>query len=279
MKKIKMFAAVLAAVLGLAMIPDANAVTAKAEEPVTYSVKCVNDGDSLTWRFQANTSTYDDNGFGRELYYLLSTLKDGDVVVIYNNEEKAPLLDLGDIRLGSLTITEGQFTMVKVGSADNFYANRGSNSSITGTITNASVYLTALANFNNDVQNLTQYFDPSVDENGPTIGCGGKVTQFTTRDYSNNNIVYTIYEVKGLNVRDGVVQEGCSYSSEPVAASGNSSATNSSSSNSSAASSSSSNSSEYDDVPKTGQNIIYLWLLGAAAACFVGSGLLRKASH
>lgn len=278
MKKIKMFAAVLATVMGLTMIPDTNAVTAKAEGPTTYSVKCVNGGDNLTWRFQANTSTYDDSGFGRELYYMLNALKDGDVVVVYNNEEKAPLLDLGDVHLGSLTITESKFTMVKVGSVDNFYATQGSSSSITGTITNASVYLNALANFNNDVQNLTQYYDHYDGVDGPDIGCGGKVTQFTTHAYSEKRSLYTLYEVTGLNVKDGVVQEGCSYSLEPVATSAKSPAANSSSSKSPAGSSSS-NSSEYDDVPKTGQSNVYLWLLGAAAACFAVSGLLRKTSH
>ena len=34
--------------------------------------------------------------------------------------------------------------------------------------------------------------------------------------------------------------------------------------------------SEYDAVPKTGQNYLYLWLLGISALSFAGSIILKK---
>lgn len=277
MKKIKMFAVVLATVIGLAMIPDANAVTAKAEEPVTYSVKYF--AESEEWRCKANEPFDSENDLGREMYYLYQDIKDGDIVVVYNDSGSNILLDLGDVHLSNLTMYTGcQWSMVKVGSVDNFYGTAGSSCSITGNVTNAYVYLNALSNFNNDVQNLTQYYDPYDGVDGPNIGCNGIVGQFTSRAYSEEKIFYTLYEAKGLLVLDGVLQEGCSYSYEPVAPSANASSTNASSANTTTAASSSST-SEYDDVPKTGQSSVYLWLLGTAVACFAGSWLLRKTSH
>ena len=172
-----------------------------------------------------------------------------------------------------------QWSMVKVGSVDNFYGTAGSSCSITGNITNAYVYLNALSNFNNNVQKLTQYYDPYDGVDGPNIGCNGIVGQFTSSAYSEEATFYTIYEVKGLLVLDGVLQEGCSYSYEPVASSTNTPSKNASSTNKTPAASSSSSTSEYDDVPKTGQSNVYLWLLGTAVACFAGSWLLRKTSH
>lgn len=273
-----MFVAVLTAAMGLAILPEAHAVTAEAAEPVTYHVKySADDGD---WLYQSNTSIYDDDADSKEVQYLLGELKDGDVVVVYNDTVCDTPLNLGNVHLSNLTMYSNcQWSMVKVGSVDVFYANKGSNCSITGNITNAYVYLNVLCNFNNNVQNLTQYYDSYDGVDGPNIGCDGKVGQFTSRAYSDESIYYTYYEVTGLYVENGVLQDGCRYSLEPVATSTSSPAASSSSSNSSAASSSSSSGSEYDDVPKTGQNNIYLWLLGTAMACFVGSGLLRKASH
>lgn len=288
MKRIKMFVAVLTAAMGLAMVPDVHTVTAEAAEPVTYSVKYVKNGDTYEWLSQANSSAYDDSVSGRVMYYLLNDLKDGDMVVVYNNVENAPLLDLGDIHLGSLTIADDQFTMVKVGSADNFYANQGSSSSITGTITNAFVYYNALCNFNSDVKILNVYYERDEENNAPNIGCSQKVEQVNFRSLSEPDwIYYSLYNFAAdtLSIRNGILQTAeTNYSREPIAPSTNTTSTNTTSTNTTstntpAAGSSSSSNSEYDDVPRTGQNNIYLWLLAAAAACFVGSGLLKRASR
>lgn len=273
MKKIKTFAAVLAAVLGLSMIPAANA---EAAEPVNYCVKY--DTEKGDWLFQDNTSVYNDEINGREMYYMLNNLKDGDIVTVSNDAGDAPLLDLGGVRLGSLTITSGQFTMVKVGSADNFYANRGSSSSITGTITNAYVYYNALTNFNSNVKILNVYYERNNESDAPTVGCNQTVEQLNLRSLNEPNWIYDSFynfAVNSLSIKNGVLltEEGY-YSRDPVALS-----TNATTANTKGTGSSSSSKSQYDDVPKTGQNNVYLWLLGTAAACFAGSGLLRKASH
>lgn len=277
-----MFVATLTATIGLAMLPNAHAVTAEAAEPATYHVKYSADNEG--WVYQFNTSVFDDEVESYDVYYLLTyQLKDGDVVIVYNDSGSNTPLNLGNVHLSNLTVnTDCKWSMVTVGSVDNFYANAGSNCSITGNITNAHVFLNALANFNNDVQNLTQYYyyDNNGGIKGPTIGCGGKVTHFTSRPHEGDGAVYHLYEVTSLSIIEGIVQYGTGYSYEPIAAPANSSATSSTPSPTPAAGSSSSNSSdEYDDVPRTGQNNVYLWLLGAAAACFVGSGLLRKTSH
>lgn len=273
MKKIKMFAVLLVTVIGLTIIPDANTMTAEAAEPITYAVKYIVDGDKGQWLFQTATNYYDEDSIGAELHSLLYYLKDGDIVVVYNDVENAPLLDLGNVRLGNLTIVSYQFSMVKVGSVDDFHANPGSRSSITASITNAHVYYNALCNFNNDVKILNVYYDEDDEDNAPTIGCAQKVDQLNFRSFKEPAHIsesFYNFETNSLHIVDGELQtDESKYSREPVATSTPSSTTGSTSSNS----------SEYDDVPRTGQNNVYLWLLGAAAACFICSGLLNKASR
>lgn len=275
MKKIKMFAAVSATVIGLAMIPNANALTAKADEPVTYYVTYnEEEGD---WFSQASTTEYDEGDLGMPLDDLRHNLKNGDVVVVFNTSENASYLDMGNVHLSNLTIyNNSSWAMIKAGSIDSFFANDGSSSSITGTITNAYVYFNAVCSFHSNINVLSLYYDENDMDNAPNIGSSQKVGQVNfCSPYESDGIYYSIYNVTALSIENGeLLTEDYNYSREPVAASAGTTSTNTATTGSS-----SSNSSEYDEVPKTGQNNVYLWLLGIAAACFVGSGMLRKASH
>lgn len=275
MKKIKMLAVLLVTVIGLTMIPEANVMTAEAAKPLTYSVKYIKDGDNGEWLFQADTNYYNEDAVGAELNALLYHLNEGDTVVVYNDVGDAPLLDLGSIHLSNLTIVGHQFSMVKFGSVDDFHANPGSSSSITGAITNAHVYSDAFCNLNNDIKILNVYSDES---NAPTIGCVQKVEQLNYRSIKEpNQILDSLYnfEAGSFYMLNGVLlTEEDKFSREPVATS-----TTSSKTSSTTGSTSSNSRNEYDAVPKTGQNNAYLWLLGAAAACFISSGLLRKFSR
>ena len=278
MKKIKMLAVLLVTVIGLTMIPDANVVTAEAAKSLSYSVKYIKDGDNGKWLFQADTNYYNEDAIGAELHSLLYHLNEGDTVVVYNDVGDAPLLDLGSIHLGNLTIVGQEFSMVKFGSVDDFHANPGSSSSVTGAITNAHVYNDALCNFNNDVKVLNVYFEEVNDDNSPTIGCGQKVEQLNYRSLkAPTQISESLYnfETGSFYMLNGaLLTDESKYSHEPVATS-----TTSSKTSSTTGSTSSNSRNEYDAVPKTGQNNAYLWLLGAAAACFIGSGLLHKFSR
>ena len=99
-RKLITFLAVAAILIG---VPRVCSLEASADGPVTYSVKYV--PASNAWRYQSNTSTFDDKGYHRELYYLYQELKEGDLVVVYNDSPSVPTLDLGNTHLSNLTVT------------------------------------------------------------------------------------------------------------------------------------------------------------------------------
>ena len=75
-QKMRKFVTLLALAAILVGVPGLCSLEVSAEGPVTYSVKYV--PASGEWRYQANTSTFDDNAYHRELYYLRQELKAGD---------------------------------------------------------------------------------------------------------------------------------------------------------------------------------------------------------
>ncbi len=89
-KKAKALIAMALAAAVLLLTPIGYSLTLRAtaaEQPVTYAVKYV---DSMgDWRFQAGTSTFDEGVGHRELYYLHQQLKEGDLVVVYNEIGRA----------------------------------------------------------------------------------------------------------------------------------------------------------------------------------------------
>ncbi len=262
MKKLKKLLSVLVAVSLLVLLPGVSSLTAEAAEPVTYSVKYVA-GDINAWRFQIG-SNFDDAGSHREMYYLLQDLKDGDAVVVYGNNVAAPLLDLGSVKLGNLTIHKGALVAAKAGSIKDCYVLDGSSCAVNGDVTNAYIYDNPACTFNNNVQEMTLYFSGS--QPVLNLSCSGTVGHFTAFSTLYNRTDYNYYNISAgaLNLKYGVPQMTAEqYSTVPTTGS-------------QPAAPSTDSSDEYDSVPKTGDNYFAFLLLAAAAVCMTGSIMLKK---
>lgn len=265
MKTIKQLMAALSAVAMLLLLPTGSMMTVQAEEPVTYSVKYLNN----KWYFEANTSMFDEKGYYRDIYYLPESIKDGDIVVIHNDSDDASALQLGNIHLSNLTYAATKFTMVYVGSVDTCYVNAGSSGTINCDVTNAHVYDTSVFNFNKNVGELNIHAGDSVKS---SVGCVGTVGHLKVVNSQGSTIFdYYDFEAGVLHFNNGVFQPTrVAYKTpEEHFAAGAAVPENTE------IPAAESNDDEYDDVPKTGQNNLYLWFLGAAIICFAGSRALK----
>ncbi len=265
MKKNRLFTAVLAVAAALMLLPPTEV---SAEEPATYSVSYISDESG--W-YYTEGSEFKGGACGVE--FLRQRLKDGDIVVVYNDFDGGKLLDLGSVRLSNLTIAGGAtWAMVQVGSVDNLYALGGSTSSISAPVTNANIYNDAVCNLNDNVDVLTLYFER--DEPNPDVNCVGTVGAFYEKSIKEAGWTYTsAYNFKkgALRVSDGTLQtDEADFSTNPSDAPAPIGAPASTKVSAQPAS------NEYDDVPKTGDSFRYLWLLCASAACFAGSAALRR---
>lgn len=264
MKLIKRLMTVLAAAM-MVILPCADAITAEAAEPVTYAVKYLDN----KWCFEANTSVFDDKGSYREIYYLREQLKDGDTVVIYNTAEKSDNLDLGGARLGNLTYAATTFTIVYAGGVDECFVNAGSTGTINCDVKTAHVYDTSVFNFNKNVGELFIHVGDSVKS---SVGAAGTVGHLKVIKADGNSIFdYYDFEAGILAFDKGTFKPArVAYKTyeEHLASLPEGEAEPE-------AQALESNDSEYDDVPKTGQNNLYLWFLGAAAVCFAGGRILK----
>ena len=270
MKSIKKIAATLFAVAVLALLPNANAFRSQAAEPVTYAVKYVSDEQG--WRYQPNTATYDDSLGGGPISILRTELKDGDLVVIYNDLGTNSYLDLGSANLSNLTYTQNTKTsFVFAGSVKDCYVLGGSTGTVNCNVENAYVYDTVVFNFNGNVKEM---YVEAGDNLRSSIGSEGTVKHLYVFSSSRDAILLNHYDfVKGaLYIQEGVfLPQGAFLTAQdhdagltllPDEAPGSSSAS----------------SGEYDDVPKTGQSNLYLWLLCASAMCFAGSRALKRSA-
>lgn len=211
LQKAKKFISVLAAVAILMVVPGLCSLEASAEGPVTYAVKYV--PGSGNWRYQANTSSFDDNAYHMDLYSLRLELKDGDIVVVYNDSDSAPSLDLGATRLGNLTVTSsGSFVVIYSGDISECYLLGGASCSINANVANAYVYDTVLCNFNKNVRELNVY---PLEGMTSSIGCNGTVDHLYAASRTTGEIFYSLYgfQAGALNIRDGVLTtDGAKYS-------------------------------------------------------------------
>lgn len=264
MKTMKRMMAALCAAAMLVILPAGSMMTAQAEEPVTYSVKYLDQG----WYFEANTSVFNGNSH-RELYYLLEVIKDGDTVVVYNDTDNAKELNLGNVRLSNLTYAGTKFTMVYAGSVDTCYVNTGTSGTINCDVKNAHVYDTSVFNFNKNVGELNIYAGDSVKS---SVGCAGTVGHLKATNSQGNTIFdYYDFEAGVLHFENGTFKPTRvayktpeeHFASLPANAAGTDTPATGN------------DSDEYDDVPKTGQSSLYLWFLGAAVVCFAGSRALK----
>lgn len=276
MKKLKTLFTMMAVSVAAFLLPESSCMKAAAEEPVTYAVKYLeNEEGSGEWRYQSGASTFDDSAFHRELYYLRESIKDGDLVVVYNGSATSPdPLDLGTVRLQNLTVVQtASFTSIKSGDIEDCYILAGNSCAINSNVTNAHVYGTTLCNFNYNVQELNVYAlgeDPTA-----TVGCSGTVHHYLARTEALDRTFSDLYDFQANSflIRDGILQVPESqYSHTPTTQTPAPTAAP----QQSAASSGTSN-DEYDEVPKTGESHPVLWLICLAGICIAASCALRKA--
>ena len=265
MKKNRLFIGALAVAAALMLLPPTDV---SAEEPATYSVNYLS--DEAGWYY---TEGSEFKGGASGVEFLRERLKDGDVVVVYNDSDGGKLLDLGSVRLSNLTIAGGAtWAMVQVGSVDNLYALGGSTSSISAPMTNAYIYNDAVCNLNDNVDVLSLCYER--DELKPSVNCLGTVGTFYERSINEPDWIYfSAYNFKRrtLEVDKGALRtDEANYSTDLSNAPAPAAAPASTEASAQPAS------DEYDDVPKTGDSFRYLWLLCASAACFAGSAALRR---
>lgn len=271
MKRIKSLVALFAVAAILFMLPDST-LTASAAEGTTYAVKYSDEHQE--WRYQPG-AIYDDALGAGPIDLMKTLLKDGDLVVVYNDSANASELDLSDFHLSNLTLVNtGSFTIIKAKAIDNCYVLAGTSSSINAEITNAYVYDSVLCNFGGNVKELTLYAN---DEVFSTIGCSGKVGHFYA---PSETLPRTFYNCYSFTADTFYLENGnllTAYEDYTWTAPAATSQPSGSTSTGTSAGSSSSN--DYDSVPKTGESNLVLWLMCAAAICAAGSyGLKRKAN-
>lgn len=149
MKKLKTLVSLLMAAALLFLMPGAGTLQVSADEPVTYSLKYVEEKGE--WRF--HIGSWDDNNAGhRELYYLMQSIKDGDIIVVEDGDHSLTL-EL-PVSLSSITFNHSHLAIITAKSIDNVYVLRDSTAAVNGDVTNAYVYDNAVVNFNNNVTNL-----------------------------------------------------------------------------------------------------------------------------
>ena len=288
----KLLALTVSAVM-LTFLPNANVITASAEEPVTYYfMYSESDGD---WRYQLG-SAWDYGAESTPSYYLNENIKNGDIVVVGNGSIHMLTIN---VHLSNLTITNNtdMLAMISVtGGIDACYFTNNSCGSVTGTVANAYVYGNSLANFNNNVGNLYIYeldSDPA-----PTVGVTGTVSYFVSEDSDGSRKYYgKNFQADTFYMENGELQTDSGKYTQDISDSPASSATPAptvqpastpqpastaqpaASTAQPASSKSGTSSDEYDEVPKTGETSFALWLCLAAALCFTGSLFLRKSER
>lgn len=273
MKKVKKIISLLAASAMLLVASfGSNTLTVEAAEPVTYTLQY--DFDDDDWRFQVGYP-WDDTAEHRELYYMEQAIKDGDIIVVEGENSNSLNLNL-NITLSNVTLSQSDFVCIGANRIDNVYVTGDSSGSFSGYVDHAYVYNYGIANFNNDVGTL----EVQSNENDirATVGVAGTCAHLYATASNGATVMYDLYSFRtgSLHMSDGMLNTAESnYSKTPGAISSATQATASTTTSTS----SSAASSEYDDVPKTGESNLTVWLFGIATISFVGSLALRRKSN
>jgi hypothetical protein len=277
MEKLKKFVSLVAAAALLAVLPNVSTLQVSAAQPTTYYVKY--DTDKNDWRMQIGSW---DNGYeGRSPYYLNEgdeKVKDGDIVVVLDSDDEAALSSATltvNAHLSNLTVNRAGI-VIYTGGVDECYVLGDSYAAINGNVTNAYVYDNAVCTFNNNVTNL-RLISSSDNRVRCTVSVGGTVSYASTANPGGlineyyNFTAGSFYHDKA----SGLMTDTSKYSTtgSAPATSTQSETTTQTTAEVSAASTSS---SEYDDVPKTGESNLIIWLFGISAVCLAGRYALRK---
>ncbi len=265
MKKLfSLFAVALMAV----MIFTINAAPTEAASPKTYMIK-YDDAfvtDQWDWIYQEGNQWNEDLP-NRELYYLtLDQLKDGDHIIVLDDEAPEVGEFTIDYNLGSLTFTNYSSAIGHVKSVQNVYVCDYARAIVNGPVNNAYVYKGSIANFNGDVNLLEHYYKDELDI---TVGVGGKLNRFYV--HTDGRTKYNLYAFTGpLLMEQGDLKTHSDYYlTTPPAGTTTPSAPTATTPSAPAA-------DEYDEVPKTGDSLAFLWAFGLAAVCFAGSYSFKK---
>lgn len=264
MKKLKRFVSLLSAAVLCTLFPNTNVLTVSAEEPTTYYVKYYDD----EWRYQVDKWTED--GEDRSVYYMMQSIKDGDLVVIdCNNSGKKADFEFST-KLSNLTVLQNCTAVIKAPSIDQCYILADSTCAINGDVSEAYVYDDATVTFNNNVKNLR--IIEKTDGKEANVTAGGSVS-YLVRITSKDKISYEAYNIAPgkLVIEDSDLEtDEAYYSKTPTAAPGNNTQA------STTTQTTSNTSDEYDEVPKTGESNFALWLLGIAGVCLLGKRALKR---
>lgn len=210
MKKLKTLVSLLMAAALLFLMPGVGTLRVSADEPVTYSLKYVEEKDE--WRY--HVGAWDDNNNGhRELYYLKESIKDGDIIVIEGGEHDL-LLEL-PVNLSNITFNHSHRAVITAKSVENVYVLRDSIGVVNGDVVNAHVYDNAIANFNNNVTNLYITKESSGQQ---TIAVVGTVAYVKTGDAEKVYNEFYNFQANSFRQEEGILKTDPSkYSTIPPA--------------------------------------------------------------
>lgn len=202
MRKLKNIVSLLAAAAMLFLAPFTKELQVSAAEPVTYSLKYVEDKGE--WRY--HVGAWDDNNSGhRELYYLQQSIKDGDILVIEGGEHSLNLEV--PVSLKNVTFNHSHQAVITAKSVENVYVLRDSVGVVNGDVTNAHVYDNAVANFNNNVTNLFITKERSGEQ---TIAVVGTVAYVRTGDAEKiYNELYN-FQANSFRQEEGILKTDAS---------------------------------------------------------------------
>lgn len=277
MKKTSLLTSAFVAALAFFLFPTTS-LTAHAKN---YAVSF--NEEKQEWKWQEG-STYDSSKEENHMYYL--SLQDGDYVAVYEGAASdGETLDLGSAKLGNLTIVNTIGTVVvKTGGISECYILANTTSSISGNVNTAYVYDPATVTFTGNVTNLISTSNNS--DYNCNIGVGGTVAYYHAYSLNDPKTFWEKYNFAAgkFSVEDGNLKTQYYYYDDngtvPTSTTTDTAAAAESSTTTTAAPSTTTavaSASEYDDVPKTGEDASYAYLLLlAAAVCGAGSVMLRK---
>ena len=265
-KHFKRLVSLLAATTLCVLFPGAGTITTHAATPVTYYVKYVDASNG--WKFQ--TGGWSDTEYNRDPYYMLQEINDGDIVVIDSNGS-GEFADLKiSKRISNLTLTQNSHAIISAAGFDEVFALSGSTSAVTGDVSSAHLYDDAGVTFNSNVSDL-ELIDTRAQSTGAASVAG--TTGHALRRTESGYIYYEIYNVaKGKLLIDygNLETNSAYYSTTPTANQETAAPANTPAAQKPASS------SDYDEVPKTGENNLIVWLTGIALLCLAGRKALKK---
>lgn len=246
-----------------------NIVPAAAAEPTTYVVKY--DSAKDEWYYQVGSS-WDDTvpPPRREIYYMIQDMKDGDYVVVDSTDDRGTLVL--DFTLGNLTILPHSTALITCKGVQEYYQLHDTAVSLTANVEKAFVYDNAVCNFNKNVNTLELIYAESPEM---AVGVVGSCHELWVHNSSATETKYALWNfTESLVFNEGIVKNAFgTYAINPPSAPAAPIVSNTPTAAPSAPSSSA---DEYDDVPKTGESAMFLWLFGLAALCFAGSYSFKK---